>query len=432
MRPGGTATVQCSCTLRHRCRCAGPGLHGTNAIKCSVSIIQSLQAAHLQTQITALIAPSAMSYRGADRRDDRRYGGGGGDRYTERRGGQDRNYGGGGGGGGGRGRGRQQQHHGFQQSYVGHKRGREDMAPEDPKRDLIRMLLRLGEPQVRAGGAAQWSAAQRATRYAALRRPRLAAARATCTVAAGRRATSVAGALKHRAQSTAAQQSHGHAPGPPPLPILRPTAHPQPLPTLPTGPPGLERVHHHARGPGFEEGGGSADARGVWLAASRARACVQPRLAAGTRSARLRAAASSAPACRWGTVWLAALTPHHGPRSPRSFAPWHAHPGPLSWRTCSSRPCAARQSRPQSWPSSQVRQPPEKKAGARCFSAAARRGFASLGAATTVPHAKHAARRGAPSSPQLGPGLIHCATSALADATPQASCGCLSASGSTR
>jgi hypothetical protein len=81
-----------------------------------------------------------MSYRGGGggrdrRRDDRPYRGGG-----DRRGPQhhhDRRGGG----------------H-YQASYVGNKRGREEAPAEDPQRALIRLLLRLGEPQVRARAAA--------------------------------------------------------------------------------------------------------------------------------------------------------------------------------------------------------------------------------------------------------------------------------------
>ncbi|KIZ01229.1 hypothetical protein MNEG_6728, partial [Monoraphidium neglectum] len=78
-----------------------------------------------------------MSYRGGGerRREERtRYGGGdGGERrdYSDRRGTAHQD--------------RRGAHH--QASYVGNKRGREDVAPADPKRDLIRLLLRLGEPQ---------------------------------------------------------------------------------------------------------------------------------------------------------------------------------------------------------------------------------------------------------------------------------------------
>ncbi|KAI8470277.1 MAG: armadillo-type protein [Monoraphidium minutum] len=75
-----------------------------------------------------------MSYNGGGhrRRDDRsNWGGGRGGGGGDRRDHGDRRSGG--------------HHGGYQASYAGQKRGREEMTPEDPKRDLIRMLLRLGE-----------------------------------------------------------------------------------------------------------------------------------------------------------------------------------------------------------------------------------------------------------------------------------------------
>jgi hypothetical protein len=52
----------------------------------------------------------------------------------------------GGGGGGGRGDGRRGGGTRYQSSYVGHKRGRDEPEPIDPKKQLIQRLLKLGEP----------------------------------------------------------------------------------------------------------------------------------------------------------------------------------------------------------------------------------------------------------------------------------------------
>lgn len=72
-----------------------------------------------------------MSYRGGEgRRDDRPRWGQGKRDPPDRRGPQDR-------------RGQRP----YQPSYVGNKRGREEQAPADPKRELIKQLLNLGEPQ---------------------------------------------------------------------------------------------------------------------------------------------------------------------------------------------------------------------------------------------------------------------------------------------
>ena len=96
---------------------------------------------------TSWLLPCCRRDYGNRQYGDGGYRGGRGGGYGGR--GDYRRDGGGGGGGGyrgGRGEGRRGGGPRFQSSYVGHKRGRDEPEPVDPKKQLIQRLLKLGEP----------------------------------------------------------------------------------------------------------------------------------------------------------------------------------------------------------------------------------------------------------------------------------------------